>query len=129
MTTRSRVTILCVIWFMLLITHMAAFSQEDMEEVDNSVFSNPMRPPAMFFHDAHNEAAGIEDCSECHHFYENGELMQGESSEDMSCSECHEPVRFGKGMTLMKAFHKNCTGCHLKVRKGPILCAECHKKR
>ena len=39
-----------------------AFSQEDMEVVDNEGFSKKQRPPAVFRHDEHNEKAEIEDC-------------------------------------------------------------------
>ena len=64
-----------------------AFSQEDMEVVDNEGFSKKQRPPVVFQHDEHNEKAEIEDCNECHHIYENGLKMEDESSEDQSCSD------------------------------------------
>ena len=67
-----------------------AFSQEDMEVVDNEGFSKKQRPPVTFRHDEHNETAEIEDCIECHHVYENGEKLEDGSSEDQSCSECHD---------------------------------------
>ena len=88
-----------------------AFSQEDMEVVDN---------------DEHNEIAQIEDCSECHHVYENGEKLEDESSEDQSCAECHDEKRIGNTPGLKKAFHTNCKGCHLEQKKGPIMCGSCH---
>ena len=66
------------------------FSQEDMEMVDDGGFSNKQRPPATFRHDAHNEKAEIEDCSECHHIYEDGQKLEDDSSEDQSCSDCHD---------------------------------------
>ena len=53
----------------------AAHSQDEMEFVDNDVFSNPQRPPAVFQHDTHNETAAIEECAGCHHLYEDGELV------------------------------------------------------
>ena len=67
-----------------------AFSQEDMVVVDNEGFNKKQRPAAVFRHDEHNEMALIEECSECHHIYENGEKSEDESSEDQSCSECHD---------------------------------------
>ncbi|MBW1829116.1 MAG: cytochrome c3 family protein, partial [Deltaproteobacteria bacterium] len=73
---------------------VAAYSQEDMTVVDNDVFDNPQRDPSLFRHDDHNEAAGIEDCNECHHVYEEGKKVE-ESSEDQSCSECHEKETSG----------------------------------
>ncbi len=121
--------IIPAVFIVLAVFCVAAFSQEDMEFIDNTVFDHPLRPPVVFSHDHHNEMAEIEECNACHHVYENGILQTDESSEDTSCSECHDPVYFGKGLSLMKAFHKNCKGCHLKHRKGPILCGECHKKQ
>jgi hypothetical protein len=107
---------------------VAVYSQEDMLFVDNGVFPNPQRVPAVFNHEDHNETAGIEDCSECHHVYEDGVLLEYESSEDQMCSECHELNASGNTPGLMKAFHMNCKGCHLSQKKGPIMCGECHLK-
>jgi len=103
-----------------------AFSQEDMQVVDNEGFSKKQRPPVVFRHDEHNETAQIEDCSECHHVYENGEKLEDESSEDQSCSECHAEKSAENKPGLKKAFHSNCKGCHLEQKKGPIMCGKCH---
>ena len=103
-----------------------AFSQEDMEVVDNEGFSKKQRPPVIFRHDAHNETAQIEECNECHHVYENGEKLEDESSEDQGCAECHAEKRNGNTPGLKKAFHTNCKGCHLEQKKGPIMCGSCH---
>ena len=108
---------------------MPAFSQEDMEVVDNAAFSKQQRPPAIFRHDEHNEKAELEDCSECHHVYEDGEKLEDESSEDQSCSECHEEEDSGDMPGLRKAFHLNCKGCHLEQKKGPIMCGTCHVRQ
>jgi hypothetical protein len=106
-----------------------AYSQEDMQFVDNAEFDNPQRPPATFNHDVHNETAEIDDCGECHHLYdENGQKLEGESSEDQMCSDCHGPEDEGRKPRLMKAYHLNCKGCHVESQKGPILCAQCHAK-
>lgn len=107
----------------------SAYSQEDMEYVSNEVFDNPQRTSAQFFHDTHNETAGLDDCAECHHVYDdNGEKLEDESSEDQACSDCHDEQDDGSKPGLMKAYHMNCKGCHLADQKGPILCAECHLK-
>ena len=103
-----------------------AFSQEDMEVVDNDGFAQKQRPPAVFRHDEHNEMAEIEECNECHHIYENGKKLEDESSEDQSCSECHDEEGSGNQLGLRKAFHTNCKGCHLQNKKGPIMCGQCH---
>jgi len=103
-----------------------AFSQEDMEVVDNDGFSKKQRPPAVFRHDAHNEMASIDECNECHHVYEDGEKLGDESSEDSSCSECHDEEGSEEQLGLKKAFHTNCKGCHQQNKKGPIMCGQCH---
>ncbi|MBW2606912.1 MAG: cytochrome c3 family protein [Deltaproteobacteria bacterium] len=107
---------------------VSAYSQEEMTFVDNSVFTKPERTPSVFRHDEHNEKAGIEECNKCHHVYEDGKLLEDESSEDQSCSECHELKSSGNNPALMKAYHTNCKGCHLKEKKGPVMCGECHQK-
>jgi hypothetical protein len=106
----------------------AAYSQEEMETVDSSAFLNPERVASVFKHDVHNEAAEIDECNECHHVYEDGVKLEGESSEDMTCSECHEVEVSEEQPALMQAFHANCKGCHLSEKKGPIMCGECHRK-
>ena len=104
------------------------WSQEDMTVVDNAAFDNPQRTPSLFAHDEHNETAGIDDCAECHHVYEDGQLVEDESSEDQSCSDCHSLEGGGGQPSLINAFHANCKGCHQEQEKGPILCGECHIK-
>ncbi|MEA3435458.1 MAG: cytochrome c3 family protein [Thermodesulfobacteriota bacterium] len=107
---------------------VSAYSQEEMTSVDNSVFTKPERTSSIFRHDEHNEKAGIEECNKCHHVYEDGKLLEDESSEDQRCSDCHEFKSSGNTPALMKAYHTNCKGCHLKQKKGPIMCGECHLK-
>ena len=107
---------------------LTAYSQEDMTVVDNTVFPQPERQPAVFEHDDHNDAAGIEECQECHHIYEDGVLLEDESSEDQMCSECHDLKPAGSMPGLMKAFHINCKGCHQEMKKGPVMCGECHPR-
>ena len=119
-------TFVLVAFLLLGILLIPAFSQEDMEVVDNEGFSKKQRPPVIFRHDEHNEIAQIEDCSECHHVYENGEKLEDESSEDQSCAECHDEKGDGDTPGLKKAFHSNCKGCHLEQKKGPIMCGKCH---
>jgi len=103
-----------------------AFSQEDMVAVDSEGFSKKQRPPAVFRHDEHNETALIEECSECHHVYENREKLADESSEGQGCWECHDETGSGNQPGLRKAFHTNCKGCHRQNKKGPIMCGQCH---
>jgi hypothetical protein len=106
----------------------SVYSQEDMTVVDNSGFDNPQRTASHFNHDEHNEAAGIEQCNECHHVYEDGKKLEDESSEDQTCSECHQEKDSGGQPGLAKAFHLNCKGCHMREQKGPVMCGECHQK-
>jgi hypothetical protein len=107
---------------------VTAHSQEDMTHVGNDVFPDPQRSRAVFAHEDHNLAAEIDDCSECHHVYEDGEKLEYESSEDMRCADCHELASVGDQPSLRKAFHVNCMGCHQQRKKGPIMCGECHPK-
>jgi hypothetical protein len=107
---------------------VSANSQEDMKRVDNSVFKDPERISSLFRHDEHNDNADLEDCSECHHIYEDGKKIEDESSEDQYCSDCHALKASGSIPALMKAFHMNCKGCHVEQEQGPVTCGECHKK-
>ena len=110
-----------------LVVIFDAHPQEDMKFVDNDVFGNPRRPTAVFRHDAHNELAQIEECSICHHVYDdNGQLVEDESSEDQRCSDCHGLEASGTKPALMKAFHTNCKGCHKEKNNGPTMCGQCH---
>ena len=108
----------------------AAYSQDDMTEVDPSVFAGPQRPAALFEHDTHNETAGIDECGRCHHVFDDeGNLLEDASSEDMRCADCHDVEASGAVPSLLDAFHTNCKGCHLEEEKGPIMCGECHVRR
>jgi hypothetical protein len=126
MTKRAVIVLGALLLSALLL--VAAYSQEDMTAVDNAVFPKPQRSPAIFEHDDHNDAAGIEECQVCHHVYEDGVLLEDESSEDQLCSDCHDLEPSGRMPGLMKAFHLNCKGCHLEKKEGPVMCGECHRK-
>ena len=106
-----------------------ASSQEDMTAIDNQVFENPKRPPAVFEHDQHNELAAIEECNVCHHLYEDGKLIEDESSEDQRCADCHEMQDVGRKPGLVEAFHTNCKSCHREKKKGPLMCGQCHLRQ
>ncbi len=110
----------------LVFLMLPAFSQEEMEVIEDRGFQTKQRPPAVFKHDEHNETAEIEECNECHHVYENGVKIEDESSEDQPCSECHSEENSDDQPRLVKAFHLNCKGCHQAAKKGPIMCGECH---
>jgi len=118
----------------MVLLSAAAFpvhSGEDTPTLDNTRFDQPQRPPAVFDHDDHNSTAGLDDkCSVCHHVYENGTLIEDESSEDSLCSECHglSPTPENP-VSLRRAFHTNCRSCHFESGKGPVLCGECHKNK
>jgi hypothetical protein len=122
---------------LLLVPVWGAFSGQDqvtessseLERLDNTVFNTPQRPGAVFSHDDHNEKAGLDGCAVCHHVYENGRLVEDESSEDSPCSECHALVpEPDNRFSLSVAFHKRCRDCHFESGKGPVLCGECHIK-
>ena len=119
------VSLLFLVFFAML---TSGYSQEEMTQVENDSFENPQRPPTVFNHEAHNETAEIEDCARCHHLYEDGELVEGESSEDMRCAECHKEHTTTEAPGLMQAFHQNCKGCHEDNKSGPVMCGECHRR-
>lgn len=126
---KNRISATSIMVVLFIFVGVAAYSQEDMTHVDNSVFVNPKRPPSVFEHDLHNENAGIEECNVCHHVYEDGKLVEDASSEDQSCSDCHSTEKTDDGMPhLMNAFHLNCKGCHMEKKAGPVMCGECHVK-
>jgi hypothetical protein len=123
---KKRIGFVLIATALMSLLFLPAFSQEDMEVVDDIGFLKRQRPPAVFRHDAHNETAQIEECNECHHVYENGKKVEDESSEDRSCSDCHEENDSGNQPGLRKAFHMNCKGCHLAKKQGPVMCGKCH---
>ena len=125
---KKSVLVILVLWIAAIFIFVPAYSQEDMEKLNNQAFTDPQRPPAVFRHDEHNETAEIDECNVCHHVYEDGKLLEDESSEDQSCSDCHTLEAENGQPSLEKAFHLNCKGCHLKQKKGPITCGECHVK-
>lgn len=122
-------------WFLavMMISGACIFSvayAETLTKLTNEDFIHPHQPFVPFLHDEHNENAGLDDnCAFCHHVYEDGQLVEDESSEDMACAECHMPVNFSENVSLTAAFHRRCKGCHLSVRKGPIVCGQCHSGR
>ena len=119
---------LLVLVALALAAGSAVYSQEDVTTVRDSAFGNRMRPPAPFLHDAHNEKAGIDECNVCHHVVEDGQVLEGESSEDLECSECHLAAAGAKRIELVAVYHLRCRGCHQEELAGPVMCAECHPR-
>ncbi len=113
---------------MMVALSLSVFAQEDITRVEDSGFKSRMRPPAAFEHDRHNEKARIDDCAVCHHDYSNGKKIETSSSEGRECSECHVSNN-GDPMSLANAYHLLCKGCHMKQEAGPVMCAECHRKK
>ena len=112
----------------LFIAVFSANSQEDVKFVEDFAFESHMRPPVPFDHDPHNENAQIEDCGVCHHVYEKGKRVDGESSAGSLCSECHTLKEGDNPMSLVRVYHLQCKGCHMEKEAGPVLCGECHHK-
>ena len=110
-----------------IFSFIPAFSQ-DMTHLADEAFGEKQRPPAVFNHEEHNEIAEIYECNVCHHRYQDGELLEYESSEDMRCSDCHRVAEGYPTRSLMKAYHDMCQGCHEEQGAGPITCGECHQK-
>ncbi|MBW2266123.1 MAG: cytochrome c3 family protein [Deltaproteobacteria bacterium] len=109
-----------------VLAFVPAHSQEDMAVLQDSAYENRQRPAAVFVHEQHNEKAELDECSVCHHVYEDGKKVDDESSEDKRCSDCHKVKSGYQARPLMKAYHDLCKSCHQESRVGPITCGECH---
>lgn len=90
------------------------------------------RDPAWFTHDAHMER---EECTACHHRYENGENVVEDDELDggdaMRCATCHNSKA---SIGRIQAFHRQCIRCHRAGKKkneatGPVTCGTCHPCR
>lgn len=127
---KPTVMILAMLLICLGILSPGLCQEEGPEQVrmDTAAFDTLRRPAAIFDHDAHNDAAGLEDCAICHHVWENGQIVADESSEG-PCSECHN-VTAGPDnpVSLANAFHTQCRSCHIQKGQGPLLCGQCHKR-
>lgn len=127
---KNRILIYTVVFSLfLLVETFAAFSQEDIETVNDSAFAKLTRPTVAFFHDAHNEMAAIEECNVCHHMFEDGKLSNDDGSIGMECSECHYKEAKSSIPDLIRAYHLQCSGCHLKQKNAPVMCGECHRRK
>jgi len=118
----------CSVLLCVTLCGVSAFS-EDYTYFQLEPFGTLERPVCVFDHDAHNEQAQIEDCAECHHVYEDGKLLEAESSEGTGCAECHTLEAQGTQPGLRNAYHRQCKRCHVEMKKGPVACGECHVKK
>ncbi len=124
---QKRYLLIITLVSIIALAGLTAYAQEDIEFVEDSGFVTTMRPRPAFMHDEHNEKAGIEDCIECHHVYDNaGNRLEDESSEDQECSECHGAQGDEYPMELVRHYHMNCKGCHQAEKAGPVTCGTCH---
>ncbi|MDO9264550.1 MAG: cytochrome c3 family protein [Desulfosalsimonadaceae bacterium] len=117
-----------ILLFFFALSPCPLHAQEDVTQVADTAFETPMRPSVAFYHDAHNEKAGIDDCSICHHAYADGEKQEDDDSVGMECSECHFKKDGNNPLNLIQAYHGQCTGCHAYRKAGPVMCGECHKR-
>ena len=84
---RKNILFIGVLVGVLVLAALTAYSQDDIEVVEDSGFSGNMRPLPAFMHDEHNDIAGIDECTECHHVYdEEANRLEDESSEDKECT-------------------------------------------
>ncbi len=99
------------------------------------------RPPAVSarrmprfdysLHHRHVRASG-EDCSVCHHVYDQGrkKLVYQKGAED-ACNACHKQPGGIEQHSARDAAHITCINCHIERqgrvgRTGPWLCSGCH---
>lgn len=124
-----RYIVSCSVVLCVTLCGVSAFSEDEYVWFQLEPFGKLERPVSVFDHDEHNEKAQIEDCARCHHVYEDGKLVEGESSEGIGCAECHTLEAQGSQPGLRMAYHKQCKDCHVEMKKGPVACGECHVKR
>jgi len=126
----SKIKILTVLSVIFLCSSFLAFNarseQDNLYRLQPNQLMPLKRPGVVFEHDEHNYKAELEDCSVCHHVYDQkGKLIPGESSAGISCAECHfESENAAPG--LRRAYHMQCKNCHIRKNKGPVTCAGCH---
>lgn len=124
MTTRQYPLLAATLLLVLFAAVPPAASQEEFSVFPPDVFPDRERPLSRFTHEEHMAFETIEDCFVCHHVYEDGVLVEGESSEGTPCGECHQLK--ADGVDRLRAYHKRCKGCHEQEKSGPITCGECH---
>lgn len=87
------------------------------------------QPAVTFDHKAH---FALTKCETCHHTQAG--LTKDSTDEVKTCTSCHlKPEKAETpGMAEMSLkknpFHIACINCHKEQKKGPVKCAECHKK-
>ncbi len=124
-----RVQMVLMVLTAFFISSFYAFSGQELERLDNTMFEETARTGAVFSHDDHNTTAMLDDCTVCHHYYEGKQLIENESSEESLCSECHGlAANQENSIPLQVAYHKQCKNCHFESNIGPVLCGECHIK-
>ena len=125
---RSQALSTIVLTLLLALPFSGSLAQEEIDLLRESGLEKNQRSAVIFLHDEHNDAAGIDECNECHHVYEDGLKLEDESSEDQKCADCHNVKTTDSIPGLRKAFHLNCKGCHLQSKKGPVMCGQCHER-
>ena len=75
----------------------------------------------IFDHQTHtsDEGYGLEDCTDCHHMWEDDGTMP------QKCGECHY-TDMDDPLPRKDAFHTLCIGCHKEDGTAPVDCAGCH---
>ncbi|MFP4159832.1 MAG: acidic tetraheme cytochrome c3 TmcA [Desulfobacterales bacterium] len=113
----------------LFLTAAAVWAQGYITSVEDSAFDGQRTRPAVSFnHDEHNEAAGIESCNTCHHYYEDGKKLDDQDSIGMECSDCHYEGKNDR-LELIRVYHLQCKNCHQEEKKGPVQCGQCHTRK
>ena len=95
---KKRAFFICVSIMVTLVIFVSAYSQEDMVIINSDGFDSPRRPPAVFRHDEHNEAAEIEDCNQCHHVYDDDGKLIDITSYDIADLDRSQWLNAGKEM-------------------------------
>ena len=119
-----------------MITILSATEEQEFPEeitIDNKGYKPERKSPVLFTHYEHVDMYGA-DCTDCHHYYEDGENVWKEGDYVAKCIDCHDPVDGdGNIKNLRLSFHKNCKSCHREMVKegnsedAPYKkCRDCH---
>lgn len=104
---------------------LLASAQDEIMYLADPAFASRQRPGVFFMHEKHMDRA---ECTDCHHFYENG-INVWELGMETSCSACHDAADSGR-LGLRRAMHGQCMGCHeaqgVASPAAPVMCGECH---
>jgi hypothetical protein len=121
---REKIIAFCamIVFFVIGVVCYAAFPEKKPDQPIRIMFKS-IAGKVLFSHKKHVDEDGYGlDCTDCHHYYEEGDLST------ISCTKCHisESDEEEEVSKRSDALHSQCIGCHQKYGGGPDECSECH---